>query len=119
MADLATQAPATNTDAKTDSGQTVILNKQFLVRTNERIPYLDRPDSVAYAAEDLQSPERPVFVLVCDPTVPVRSDLLTGMMRRACPNVVSPRMTGVIKLPGRNDSRMAIVFREARWNTGL
>lgn len=112
MADLATQAPATSADAKTDSGQTVILNKQFLVRTNERLPHLDRPDSVAFAAEDLQSSERPVFVLVCDPTVPVRSDLLTGMMRRACPNVVSPRMTGVIKLPGRNDRRMAIVFEK-------
>lgn len=111
MADLSAQQQAAGPgDAPPRSMDAVLIDQRYLIHSDERLPHLDRGDSLACAVEDLREPEPPLYALLCDPKLPLRSDLVTGLMNRVCPHVLSPRATGVVAPAGRFERRFAVIL---------
>ncbi|MHA1113092.1 MAG: hypothetical protein ACTSRY_01105, partial [Alphaproteobacteria bacterium] len=70
------QAPAP-APAPTDA----LLAERYQISADSALPEWDSPSAKAYAAVDLQRSTAPLFALVCDPAMPVRTDLMTVLRR--------------------------------------
>ena len=111
MAEIAAQDEAAKLGPnRTGPGDSVRLDRRYLIRLANRLPDLDPPGAQACVAEDRENPERSLYALICPTHQPVRASVIAGLTRKPCPNVTLPRAHGVVKLPAGPEGRFVIVF---------
>ena len=87
----------------------ILVCKRYVVLPDQRLNHLDRPNAFACQVEDQQNPSAQLYALLSHPAVPIRADLLTGLLRRFCPNVVSPLGRATVAIEGGKERRLAVI----------
>jgi len=90
-------------------GGGVLVADRYVVLPEQRLSHFDRPEAAACQVEDRQNPSSRLFALLSHPAVPIRADLLNGLIRRYCPNIVSPLCHATVAVEGGRERRLAVI----------
>jgi hypothetical protein len=90
-------------------GGGILVANRYVVLPEQRLSHLDRPEAAACQVEDRQNPNARLYALLSHPAVPIRADLLSGLMRRYCPNVVGPLCQATVAIDGGRERRFAVI----------
>ena len=94
-----------------ETSNEILIAKRFRVSLDQRIPELDTLGGVAYAAADMVSPERPVFVLAMRPGFPYREQILKKLLVERQTGYLAPLAQEIITLSGgQAGERLAVVL---------
>lgn len=83
-----------------DKSNDVLIADRFRASLDERIPELDTPGAVAYAASDLVRPEQAVYLLVLRPGYPFREAIYKKLFGARRKEVICPVAEGMVTIAG-------------------
>lgn len=99
-----------STDA--DHIQDALISNRFRVNLGHRLPEMDSPGAIAFAASDLVRPEQPVFALVQRAGMPRREHVVKKLLSEREGKILCPLGDGVVSLTGVDGSgqRLATIL---------
>jgi len=92
------------------TGGTAVLRERFLIDGGEPLPSLDSISALAYAAHDRRDSEAKLFALICQPGMPVRTEMLTKLKDDRIRGLLPVVEWGTMDWPVTGQRVMAIVF---------
>jgi hypothetical protein len=87
---------------------------RFTLLPGRPLPEFDHPYAKAYEAKDDFNEARQIYGLVCDPTMPIRSQPIADMTAVIHPNLVSLLGAGAVNCSHLNESRYVIFLERPR-----
>lgn len=90
----------------------ILIADRYRISLDERIPELDTPGAVAYAASDVSRPEKPVFILVLRPGIPFREAVFKKLLVERTSGIMCPIAQGMVTINGGEmaGERQAVVL---------
>lgn len=92
------------------TGGTAILRERFLIDGGEPLPDLDSPSALAYAAHDRRDSESKLYAVICQPGMPVRTEMLSKLKDDRIRGMIPVVEWGAMDWPVTGQRVMAIVF---------
>lgn len=90
--------------------QPVRLGEKFEIYPDRPLDELRSPNAAAFVAVDRERPSGNLFALVCDPDLPARHDMMTGLRGLRVDAMLAPHEWGVVDWPLAGRRSLAIVF---------
>lgn len=72
-------APAAKAGRSRGTGAPTVLNERYLIYPASPLPALNSPNAPAFVAEDRRDVNNRLFALICDPAMPVRTNVMRAM----------------------------------------
>src|ERR1043166_478261 len=86
----------------------ILLNDRFEIDETQPLPQLDQPLAKAYGARVKGG--APLFALISNSLLPLRTDAVSGQRSLVHPAILHPQAAGVIDWPQTGDRQAAIVY---------
>ena len=94
--------------------QPCILRERFVINPNKPIPELSSPHAKAYAVEDRKESVTPLFALVCERSMPVRTNAMRAIKGVKSPGMMRLVEWGIVLWPIAGGECLAAVFERPR-----
>ena len=91
-------------------GGTAVLMERFLIDGGAPLPHLDSPCARAYAAFDREDEEYKLFALICQPGMPVRTDIMRKMKSVHFKGILQLVEWGPMDWPALGHRVMVVVY---------
>lgn len=110
MALAPTDLPGEDLPRATRGG--TVLRRRYEIDPTFALPQFDSPTAQAFAARDQNSPGRKLFALICDPTLPPRSDAMAHFKGAEMRGMLPLVDWGVIDWPPAEQRRTVVVYEQ-------
>ncbi len=97
--------------AEGGQGGQVVLRDRFTLVHDHPLPELNTPSALAFAAEDRRDPARSLFVLIADPELPLRINILRNLKGLQAAGLMTCVEFGVVPWPPLGRNCMAVVYQ--------